>query len=474
MRGPVTLAVMVWSAGALAQTLTPTTPASAASADAQLQLRVANQLASMFPKPTGPAFVLPSELQLKPNALAASEALPSTTAFDQLYLKERYPQAAALGLELVQAGVALTQEQRFRLANALSWSGQPELALPYYRGLFFTPFDAAARLGLANAERWRGRQELAAPVYQQVLALAPDNSDARMGLSLATRQLRPSTVLSVGRALDNQGLTFDQLNATHTWRNDTGLRILTVDARGVQSTADAVPGLVPYQTAQNKALGVRYEALDLRFAPRLHVELQTAPDTQIFGGVRLKLGEGATYASLARVGWGALNYSARAMAARYSATQWGLAHATNTSWGAWSLDAQAFQVSDGNSVLTSQLKFTPAWRPFGPGFKTFVVTDTRHASFNTPDYWSPAGGYGTASVGVSQAWEQADWTLYTSAQVGNKLLGEAGPSWSASVGGKRWLSPDYALGLNATTLSNRRDDAAYRASFVNLNVEKLW
>jgi hypothetical protein len=478
-----------------------------------LNLRIAGNLASMFPQPTGPAFVLPQELQIKPEPSKASNTAPlpavisgavkpgglvapvitpprlsqsleppsvasvtgpDTAEFDKLYLQEKYPQVVTLGLKLVDNGVVLSQEQRLRLANALSWTGKPDLALPYYRSLFFTPFDAAARLGLANAERWRGRQELAAPVYQQVLAVAPANTDARVGLSLASRQLRPSTTLSLGRAQDNQGLVFDQLNAMHSWRNSSGMRIYGVEARGIQSSADIIPGLAPYQQAQNKALGLRWQALDLRFAPRLHLDVQTAPDTQIFGGMRLKLTEGATYASISRVNWGAMNYSARSIAARYSANQFGLEHTSDSSFGEFALNANAYQVSDSNSLLTSQIKFTPSWRPLGPGFKTFVVADTRNANFNTADYWSPAGGYGTASLGLSQSWETEDWSLYASAQAGNKLYGEGGPTWSASLGGKRWLSPDYALGVNATTLTNRRDDAAYRASFVNVNIEKLW
>ena len=489
------------------------------SVSESLNLRIAGQLATMFPQPTGPAFVLPPELQIKPKSLAPlptpvtpatpvsppviagsvksgglvapviepvrgnatlepenpgnQTASPRSAEFDQLYLQEKYPQAVTEGLKLVQSGVVLTPQQRFRLANALSWTGKTEQAQPYYRSLFFTPLDAAARLGLANAQRWGGRQELAAPGYQQVLALAPANTDARIGLKLADRQLRPSTTLSLGRAQDNQGLVFDQLNALHMWRNSTGTRLYGVEARGIQSSADVIPGLAPYQQAQNKAVGLRYEALDLRFAPRLNVELQTAPSTQVFGGLRLKLTEGATYASLSRVNWGSLNYSARSIAARYSAAELGLDHNSEGRWGELSLNGRAYQVSDSNSLLTSQIKFTPAWRPLGPGFRTFVVADTRNAQFNTADYWSPTS-YGTASVGLSQSWETEDWSLYASAQAGNKLYGEAGPAWSASLAAKRWISPDYALGLNATTLANRRDDAAYRASFVNVNIEKLW
>jgi hypothetical protein len=490
------------------------------SATEALNLRMAGNLATLFPPATGPAFVLPTELQIKPkpgsqqqapvvapvmgpstpvvtgnvkpgglvapviqqapsNQTLVPETAGNATAssrsadFDKLYLQEKYPQAVTEGLQLVQSGVTLTQEQRLRLANALSWTGQNEQALPYYRSLFFTPFDAAARLGLANAERWRGRQELAAPVYQQVLAVAPANTDARVGLRLASRELRPSTTLGVGRAQDNQGLVFDHLHALHTWRNSSGTRIYGVEARGIQTSADEVPGLAPYQQAQNKAVGLRYEALDLRFAPRLSLEVQTAPDTQLFGALRLKLTEGATYASLSRMNWGAQNYSARSIAARYSANQFGLEHTSDKRWGEFALSANAYQVSDSNSLLTSQVKFTPAWRPLGAGFKTFVVADTRNAKFNTADYWSPTS-YGTASLGLSQSWEAEDWRFFASAQTGNKLFGEGGPAWSASLAAKRWISPDYALGFNATTLSNRRDDAAYRASFVNVNVEKLW
>lgn len=395
---------------------------------------------------------------------------PQSAVFDKLFLAESYRQAGDEGLALLARGVALTQEQRWRLGSALSWSGRGEAARAQFQSLLFTPFDAAARLGMANTHRWEGRPELAAPVYQQVLAQAPGNPVAAQGLRFASRALRPSSTLGVTRATDNQGLVFDQLNAMHRWRNETGQRLMAIEAQGIAATTDTAPQPRP----QQRSLGVRYEALDLRFAPRLQLEVQTQPDTRLLGGVRLQLGKPATHVHVGHLNWGALNYSALSLANRYTANRLGLEHLASFKLGDLSAQANYYTVSDSNTVLTSQLKFTPAWRPLGQGFKTFVVSDTRNARFNTSDYWSPATGAGLASVGVSQDWETQDWSLLASAQTGRGVYGDAGTAWSATLAGKRWLSPDYALGFNATLISTQRDEAAYRASFVNVNLEKLW
>jgi hypothetical protein len=124
--------------------------------------------------------------------------------------------------------------------------------------------------------------------------------------------------------------------------------------------------------------------------------------------------------------------------------------------------------------MTTSLRFTPAWRPLGPGLKAYVSTETRDVRFNTVNYWSPVKGSGTGSLGVLGEWSAKDWLFYASGQIGSPLYGEAGTSWSASAAAKRWLSKDYAVGFNLWSMSSWRDSANYRARAVSLSLEKLW
>ena len=133
-----------------------------------------------------------------------------------------------------------------------------------------------------------------------------------------------------------------------------------------------------------------------------------------------------------------------------------------------------YNVSDGNTVVTSNLNVDASWRPLGNNFKPFFGLETRYAKFNTPNYWSPASGSGAAYIGLRGEWTAADWSLYTSGQISAPFWGEAGNGWSVSAGGKRWFSNELAVSMNLWAMANHRDNSSYRAQSASINLEKLW
>jgi hypothetical protein len=142
--------------------------------------------------------------------------------------------------------------------------------------------------------------------------------------------------------------------------------------------------------------------------------------------------------------------------------------------GQLSARADIYRVSDGNTVTTANLRYTPSWRPLGSNFKPMFGIEARNAKFNTLDYWSPDNGYGSAFAGLMGEWGTSEWNFFAAAQIGVPLYGETGTSWSVSSGGKRWLNKDWAMGVNFWAMASQRDKQAYRAHSLYFTVEKLW
>jgi hypothetical protein len=133
-----------------------------------------------------------------------------------------------------------------------------------------------------------------------------------------------------------------------------------------------------------------------------------------------------------------------------------------------------YSISDANTEVTGGLNFNSAWRPLGTHFKPFAGVETRVAQYTTLNYWAPVNGSGTAYAGLTGEWGEADWNVSASAQLGTRLYGDAGNGWSVSAGGKLWLTSDVALNGNLWSMSSFRDNVAYKAQSLNLNLEKIW
>jgi hypothetical protein len=406
------------------------------------------------------------QLTLTPIQQEAFEKMPDV---DTLYNDGKHEQAGTLGLRLIQGGAKPSNDVRLKIANSLAWTGRLKESYPQYELLLGTDLDAQARLALANSERWRDRADKALPMYNQILALDPSNVGAREGIEYGSRDLRPSTTISFGDIKDSGGVGRRYLTVAHRWRDETNTKIFEIETRGLRDRLD------PQGLRVNEGdVTFRFQPLDVPMQPKAYVTLQGTPHANVYGGVRLKLGDGPTHVYMDRLSWGPFALSPRSTEAGLSAYHLGADTTHNHALGSFYGRADAYRVSDSNTVVTSQLRFTPSWRPLGPGIKAFVSTDTRDVKFNTANYWSPAKGSGTLGAGIIGEWSDKDWLLVGSGQLGRPIYGEAGNSWSASAGGKRWLGKDYAVGVNLWGMSSWRDGANYRARSMVVNLEKLW
>jgi hypothetical protein len=133
-----------------------------------------------------------------------------------------------------------------------------------------------------------------------------------------------------------------------------------------------------------------------------------------------------------------------------------------------------YNISDANYIVSGRLQLNSSWRPMGNHLKPFMSLETRRAKFNTLNYWSPDQGSTSLYAGMLAEWGVAEWNIFTSAQYGVGLSGEAGNGWSVTAGGKRWVSNDLALSMNLWSMSSWRDNANYRAQSAILTLEKLW
>ena len=358
----------------------------------------------------------------------------------------------------------LDDQLTLMVANSLAWTGRLKQASQIYQGLAQSKYALEARIGLANIDRWQGRDHLAEPVYRAALAADPANVDAIEGLKLVERELRPRTLFSMGGSNDSSDIRRRAATINHGWRDEGGANIWEVETSAVKDT------LQPLQ-ARQKDLTVRYKSLDREFKPRL--ELSTEGST-LFGNVGVAVGELPVLLDVGRVNWGRMASNPRGLSSHLAASHLGLQAADTFSFGSLNGRADYYKVSDGNTVVTSSLRFFPAWRPLGSHIKPLMGVETRNSKFNTSSYWSPAQGYGSAYAGLQVEWGGADWDLFASGQVGAPLYGEAGRNWSFSAGAKHWLSEDWAIGVNLWAMSSRRDNTPYRAQSLYLNIERLW
>lgn len=384
----------------------------------------------------------------------------------ELSVAEDYQAVGTEGLAL------LAQEKpddslQLVIANSLAWTGRLEEAVTTYQKLTEGKFANDANVGLANIERWRGRDDRAFPRYQAVLALDPSNAGALEGVELATRELVPRTVVSVGGTHDSSEIERKSATVSHRWRDRSGANIMEVELGGVKDS------LFDNQVVE-RDVSLRYQALDLVLKPSLELSMPSSGNRNLYGKARLTFDEYQTSLDVGRVNWGKIAANPNALNLQLSASMLGVEAKTELSFGELTAHVDYFDISDGNALWTSSLRLASKWRPLGSHIKPFFGVETRETSFNTPNYWSPMRGFGTLYAGILAEWGQANWNFYTSAQTGAPLYGEAGTSWSLSAGGKRWVSRDLALSLNLWSMSSWRDNATYEAQAVTINLEKLW
>ena len=377
-----------------------------------------------------------------------------------------YQAAGTEGMALLAREKA-DDELQLIVANSLAWTGRPKEAISAYQGLRAGKFADQASVGLASIYRWRGRDDQAIPLYRAVLANDPGNSNALEGLELATRETSPRTRLSFGGGKDSSDAERGSATLNHRWRDGSGTHLMEVETSLVIDTLTGV------ETSQQD-VSLRYQNLNLALKPSLELSMPTKDDNSLYASARIKLFDDKVTLSAGRVNWGRMATNPNALAQHLSAMHAGIAASKDFSFGNLQANVNFYDISDDNAVLTGSLHLASAWRPLGSHFKPFVGMESRGGKFAAVNYWSPDQGSGSIYSGMLGEWLGADWSLYASGQLGLRLFGDAGTSWSVSAGGKYWVSSNLALSVNLWALDAWRGNAAYRAQAATINLEKLW
>lgn len=379
-----------------------------------------------------------------------------------------YQAAGDEGMRLMAREV-VDDELQLIVANSLAWTGRLKDAVPVYQGLSKGKFATTANVGLANVNRWRGRDDLARPLYLEVLQRDPANTDAAAGLALANRELGPRTTISAGAASDSSDLKRQINTVNHRWRDASGTSIFEVEFSGFR---DWLPQPSPEVTEQD--LTLRYESLNLALKPSLELNMPTKLTSTLYGKAKLKFFDDQVTIGAGRVNWGKAVANPIASIDHLAANYLGAEVVHTSGEGRLLGQIDHYSISDGNTILTSNLLFTSNWRPLGKHIKPYIGAETRTGNFNTPNYWSPAEGYGSLYGGLMGEWDVSDLSLYSAVQLGAPLYGEAGNSWSFSAGSKHWLTHDIAFGLNLWAMASWRNNATYKAQTFNISLEKIW
>lgn len=389
----------------------------------------------------------------------------------ELNAADNYSAVVQEGVPLL-ATEKLDDELRLIIANSLSWTNHLAEAVPVYESLMTGTYANQARIGLGNIRHWSGRDDQAVGLFKQVLAEDPANADALAGIAQTRRALAPRTTTTLGGFKDSTGVQRRSLAIEHRWRDASASNIYAVEVGGVDDRLDSAT--LPSQ-AKQQAVTLRYQGLNLALRPSVELSLPSHSGSSLFATVVAHIGNNdQNQIELGRVNWGNAALNPNALAAHLTASHIGAQAISILPLGTVVGRVDGFDISDGNQIVSSSVRLASSWRPLGSDIKPFVGIETRSARFNSSNYWSPATGYGSIFAGLEREWENADWTFSLSGQLGKRLYGEAGISTAFFGSGKRWLSADVAVGVNFSTLSSLRDGAAYRASSINLTLEKLW
>jgi tetratricopeptide (TPR) repeat protein len=394
----------------------------------------------------------------------------SRTQTESQALLEKYSNGAYL--EVGKEGIALLEkdpnnaELRFAVANSLAWTGFISEAAQQYNALAGTNYHDQALIGLGNVNRWSGRPDKAAQAYRQVLQRDPDNLDARSGLLLASRELRPVSAAKIGRAGNSDDSDRTWTTLSHAWRDNSGATRQEITVGRLEESnhqADLV----------QRDLSWRYDNLDA-LVTQAELAVQESPATRLFGAITLRPAGTPLQIHIGHINWGKLAFNPLALQSGLTANRIGADFSYRYAPGNVRLTYNAYRISDDNLVQDASAQITPAIQPFGSSpLRAFLGVEARKSRFNDPRYWSPEEGQYTALVGVSADWSNQWWQTSGSVQYGAPLTGESGRTWSAGFGVKRWLSESWAVIAEAWAIHTPRD-GGYRAHSGSIRLEKLW
>jgi tetratricopeptide (TPR) repeat protein len=434
-------------------------------------LALAAQPAGEVERPAIPPGVLDPQLPPRPLEAAVRELEQHREAAPTLdrYAAGDYAAAARLGEDVLQRAPDL-HAVRFAVANSLAWTGRYDAAAAHYRALLGTPYDTQARLGIANALRWRGQPELAEPQYLALLARDPASEEARKGLALTARELRPALTLRFVPTADNQDMRRQELAAAYRrWSADRAWRI----EAGVLGERNQGP------TRDWSASGLNLSAWAMRlpFTPKIDLSVYDSElhGAQYFASLQLEPMPDRLRVRLARVNWARLAFTEAAAVDGLTAHAVGAYGEAQLPGGALRGRLEAYDISDGNSIADAELQITPAWQPLPSrlGLVWFGGLYGRYAEREDPRYWSPRPLYGLAFLGLQRNWGLERTDVTASARRGFPFTDSARNSWSAGVNARHWIRGDVAVGLDAWVAESPRP-ADYRVHQVAAYVQHLW
>lgn len=391
---------------------------------------------------------------------------PEEQVIADFYGAGDYKSSGTSGLALMETG-KVDEGVQLMVANSLAWTGRLLEASAIYENLTSSKYADAANIGLANIQRWIGRDDIAAPLYQDVLVRDPGNAEALSGLELTGRELRPKTSITLGGSSDSSDEERRFVTINHRWRGDGGSKIYEVETSKVR---DELPGV----KAEQQDLTLRYHDMNIPIKPKFEISMPTGSNKTLFGSMAISLNDDQTYLTLGRINWGRLAINPNALNLGLTAIHFGVVSWQDFSFGRLTGRVNHYSISDENTIITGNINLDAAWRPLGKSLKPYLGMEVRNADFNVPSYWSPEEGSGTVYIGLKGEWGADDWNIFSSAQVSGRLFGDAGNGWSVSAGGKRWLTNDLAMSMNLWSMASHRDNSAYRARSLSVNLEKLW
>ena len=399
----------------------------------------------------------------EPDPSKAVKRLGTALSIESLYRDGDYKQVAEQGTVYLESNKG-DDELRLWIANSLAWTGQLKPAVALYDGLTKSEFRGEAELGLANINRWNGSDHLALIIYKSILKNEPDNADAKEGLRLALREIRPRATVRFGGSKDSADTLQHNIILNARWRDETNTSVWEVETSNDQLRNTVI-------RAKGTELSVRYRLLETPYKPRFEIGVDK---NNVYANVGVEFDTLPIKLDVGRVNWGKLSANPLGLASGLSAIHAGAQLNLPTKYGKLFVSADGFHVSDGNTITSSTLRFTPTWQPLGSHVKFFGGIETRSAKFASLSYWSPTEGYGSAFAGISGEWGDSEWDVTASAQVGNRLWGEAGRNWSAALTAKRWVTSDIAVGVNLWAMASKRGFQQYADRSIYFSVEKLW
>lgn len=394
-----------------------------------------------------------------------NEELRFAVADSLLWSGNAWPATAHYEALLASESPEIAGPVRLRLAHSQAWTGRMADAIPHYKTQLDGKLENESRLGLANALRWQGRQDLALPHYKKAILNQPNEEEALNGALYSERALRPRTQLGASLTKDNSPMQRQEMTLAHTWRNEAGSRIFTVES---STGREWDPELQLHQ----RETTFRVEDLGLQLAPRLDLTQQSTPKGQTFAHLRLRLNESPLYVNAGRVNWGKSVFNVHGLNDNLTANRFGLEGKQPTAAGELRGFINHFSIADSNRIDNGDLRLTPWWRPWGAEIRPYTGVTWRYSARHDERYWSPKT-YAAGYFGLEGEWERRSWSFFAFGHVGFRLAGEAATYSAGGFTAKRWLDRDWSVALGAWAQSNAQGES-YASHGLTLTLEKLW